>query len=44
MTVVVATSIDEALAALAEPGVQVLAGGTDLMVGVNAGRADRSAR
>jgi CO/xanthine dehydrogenase FAD-binding subunit len=40
MTVVVATSIDEVLAALAGPGVQVLAGGTDVMVAVNAGRAE----
>jgi CO/xanthine dehydrogenase FAD-binding subunit len=38
MTVVVATSLGEALAALAaDPATQVLAGGTDLMVEVNAG-------
>src|SRR5450631_839833 len=38
MSVVVATSLTEALAALAaDPDTQVLAGGTDLMVEVNAG-------
>src|SRR5579862_6933216 len=39
MSVVVATSVSEVLATLAsEPATQVLAGGTDLMVEVNAGR------
>ncbi len=37
MTVLTPTSIDEAVAALADPDVQVLAGGTDFMVEVNAG-------
>jgi len=37
MTVVIPTSLDQALAALADPDVQVLAGGTDFMVEVNAG-------
>ena len=38
MTVLFPTSIDEAVTALADPAVEVLAGGTDLMVEVNAGR------
>jgi CO/xanthine dehydrogenase FAD-binding subunit len=39
MSVLLPTSLDDALAALAaEPGALVLAGGTDVMVGVNAGR------
>jgi CO/xanthine dehydrogenase FAD-binding subunit len=39
MTVLVPTSLEEACTALAErPGATLLAGGTDLMVGVNAGR------
>ena len=39
MTVLVPTDLDEALAALADdPGALVLAGGTDLMVEINAGR------
>lgn len=39
MSVLVATSLDEALAALAaSPGATVLAGGTDLMVEINEGR------
>ena len=38
MTVLFPTSVDEAVSALADPGVQVLAGGTDFMVEVNAGR------
>jgi CO/xanthine dehydrogenase FAD-binding subunit len=37
MTVLFPTSIDEAVAALADPEVEVLAGGTDFMVEVNAG-------
>ncbi|MDQ6614258.1 MAG: FAD binding domain-containing protein [Actinomycetota bacterium] len=37
MTVVLPTSIDEAVSALADPDIQVLAGGTDFMVEVNAG-------
>jgi CO/xanthine dehydrogenase FAD-binding subunit len=37
MTVLLPTSIDEALLALEDPDVQVLAGGTDFMVEVNAG-------
>ena len=37
MTVLVPTSIDEAVAALADPEAQLLAGGTDFMVEVNAG-------
>jgi len=38
MTVLFPTSIDEAVSALADPAVQVLAGGTDFMVEVNSGR------
>ncbi len=38
MSVLFPTSIEEAVAALADPAVQVLAGGTDFMVEVNAGR------
>ena len=38
MTVLFPTSIDEAVATLADPAVQVLAGGTDFMVEVNGGR------
>jgi CO/xanthine dehydrogenase FAD-binding subunit len=37
MTMLLPTSIDEALLALEDPEVQVLAGGTDFMVEVNAG-------
>jgi CO/xanthine dehydrogenase FAD-binding subunit len=37
MSVLLPTSIDEAVAARADPDVQVLAGGTDFMVEVNAG-------
>jgi CO/xanthine dehydrogenase FAD-binding subunit len=37
MSVLLPTSIDEAVSALADPEVQVLAGGTDFMVEVNAG-------
>jgi CO/xanthine dehydrogenase FAD-binding subunit len=37
MTILSPTSIDEAVAALADPAIQVLAGGTDFMVEVNAG-------
>jgi CO/xanthine dehydrogenase FAD-binding subunit len=37
MTVLTPTSLDQALAALADADVQVLAGGTDFMVEVNAG-------
>jgi CO/xanthine dehydrogenase FAD-binding subunit len=37
MSVLLPTSIDEAVAALADPEAQVLAGGTDFMVEVNAG-------
>src|SRR2546423_13009308 len=40
MTVLVPATLDDACAALAaRPGATVLAGGTDLMVGINAGRA-----
>ncbi len=38
MTVLLPTGIDEAVAALTDPGIQVLAGGTDFMVEVNSGR------
>ncbi len=38
MTVVFPTSIDEALATLTDPKVQILAGGTDFMVEVNSGQ------
>src|ERR1700738_4466837 len=38
MTVLFPTSIDEAVSELANPDVQVLAGGTDFMVEVNTGR------
>jgi CO/xanthine dehydrogenase FAD-binding subunit len=37
MTILSPTSIDEAVAALVDPEIQVLAGGTDFMVEVNAG-------
>ena len=38
MTVLFPTDVDEALSALSDPELQVLAGGTDFMVEVNAGR------
>ncbi len=37
MTVLLPTTIDEAVAALADPGAQPLAGGTDFLVEINAG-------
>ncbi|MDP9073520.1 MAG: FAD binding domain-containing protein, partial [Actinomycetota bacterium] len=37
MSVLLPTSIDEAISALVDPDVQVLAGGTDFMVEVNSG-------
>ncbi len=37
MTLLPPTSVDEAVDALADPEIQVLAGGTDFMVEVNAG-------
>ena len=37
MTVLLPTSIEEAVGALSDPGAQLLAGGTDFMVEVNAG-------
>jgi CO/xanthine dehydrogenase FAD-binding subunit len=38
MTVLLPTSIDQAVSALADPDLEVLAGGTDFMVAVNSGR------